>query len=125
MARRSGPLFHTSPLLSSTPPSHPLVVVEADAPPVVAVTVAVEPTATALPVLTKLPLVRQLKVQSRHLESEDAKSLALDVLLLSLLSQDVPQALIPVPQPMRARLPKPPSEAVEPATEMRMSMVSR
>lgn len=125
MARRSGPLSHTSPLPSSTPPSHPLVVVEADAPPVVAVTVAVEPTATALPVLTKLPLVRQLKVQSRHLESEDAKSLALDVLLLSLLSQDVPPALIPVPLPMRARLPKPPSEAVEPATEMRMSMVSR
>lgn len=50
------------PLPSSTLRSHLLVVVEAGVPPAVAVTVAVEPTATALLVLRKLPLVRQPKV---------------------------------------------------------------
>jgi hypothetical protein len=126
MARKSGLPFLTFPPPYSTPRSHPpvavAVVVEADGPLVVAVTVVVVPTATALLVLTRLPPVRQPKAQSRHLESEDATSLALDALLLSQLSQDAPQALMPVLQLTLVRLLK---LAVELATEKRMPPVSR
>lgn len=98
---------------------------EAGGPLVVAVTVAAELTAIVLLVLTRLPLVRQPKVQSRHLESEDGMSLALDVRPPSLLSQDAPRVLMPELQLMHARLLKPLSEAVELATEKIMPLASR
>jgi hypothetical protein len=129
MARRSGPPSLTFLQPFSTPLSHPpvevVVAVEADGPLVVAVIVAAELTAMELLVLTRLPLVRQLKTQSRHLESEDAKILALDVLLPSLLSQDDPQVRMPALQLMHARPPSPPKESAEFATEKTMPPVSR
>lgn len=123
MERRSGLPFPTSPPLSSTPRFHPPAAVEADGPLVVAGTVVVGHTVT-LPLLTRLPLGRHLTAQSRHLESEDGRRLAVDVLLPSLRSQDG----LPAQTVLRLMHGKPlrhPSEAVQLATVKTTLLESR
>ena len=113
MERRNGLLFLTFPPPFSTLRFQPPAAVEADGPLVVAGTVAVELTAMVPLLPTRLPLDRPHKAQSRPPENEDVMSLVLDVPPRFPRSQDDPLAPTLVRQLMRARLPRPPSEAVE------------